>query len=441
VSEAIITVENLSKRYRIGVREKTNKSFREVFLEGITAPIRNLRRLSKMTKFEENNGFNDSNQGVAAESGSDIIWALKDVSFEVKEGEVLGVIGRNGAGKSTLLKILSRVTEPTTGDIKIYGKISSLLEVGTGFHPELTGRENTFLNGAILGMTKREIQQKFDEIIAFAEIEKFLDTPVKYYSSGMYVRLAFAVAAHLEPDILIVDEVLAVGDAGFQTKCLGKMGQVAREGRTVLFVSHNMAAITGFCGSAIWVNEGKIEARGKSTDIVSRYLSSLSTGNSRWERPQSVSQNSRARILSAEVRASNAKAINQIDFPDTFAIELVYQILKPMRCTAGFRLKNDTGIDILCSCEADTTDWGIEVREPGIYHARAIVPGGLLRPGSYLLTFGLFIENIETIDRYENALTFEITSIDSLSDGRDGVLTPFLKWEVERINNQNQLSS
>jgi lipopolysaccharide transport system ATP-binding protein len=204
-------------------------------------------------------------------SQEDVIWALNDVSFEVNEGEVLGIIGKNGAGKSTLLKILSRITEPTSGSAEFDGRLSSLLEVGTGFHPELTGRENIFLNGAILGMRKREIEVKFDEIVKFAEIEKFIDTPVKRYSSGMYVRLAFAVAAHLEPEILLVDEVLAVGDIAFQKKCMGKMGEVARGGRTVLFVSHNMGAIRNLCGSAIWLDNGRIVKKGATDEVVRDY--------------------------------------------------------------------------------------------------------------------------------------------------------------------------
>lgn len=259
MSKPIIKVNNLSKRYRIGTTEKGYKTFREAIVDGVMAPIRNFKRLNRLTKFDDR------------QSPEDIIWALKDVSFEVKEGEVLGIIGRNGAGKTTLLKILSRITEPTNGFAEIRGRVSSLLEVGTGFHPELTGRENIFLNGAILGMRKKEIEKKFDEIVSFAEIEKFVDTPVKRYSSGMSVRLAFAIAAHLEPEILLVDEVLAVGDIGFQKKCLGKMGEVAKGGRTVLFVSHNMGAIRSLCESAVWLDNGQIVKSGTSDEVVRDY--------------------------------------------------------------------------------------------------------------------------------------------------------------------------
>jgi lipopolysaccharide transport system ATP-binding protein len=254
MSHPAIQVENLSKQYRIGGADEKHRTFREAIAGAAAAPFRRLRRLS------------------GAEGGAETIWALKNVSFEVQPGEVVGVIGRNGAGKSTLLKILSRITEPTSGRVEIRGRVASLLEVGTGFHPELTGRENIVLNGAILGMRRREIERKFDEIVAFAEVEKFIDTSVKRYSSGMYLRLAFAVAAHLEPEILVVDEVLAVGDAAFQKKCLGKMDDVASEGRTVLLVSHNMAAILALCRRAALLDASELIAVGNTRDIVTRYL-------------------------------------------------------------------------------------------------------------------------------------------------------------------------
>ena len=258
MSSPMIKVSNLSKRYRIGAVEKAYKTFREAIIEGISAPVRNLAKLRSLTRFKE--GYEE-----------DVIWALKDVSFEVNEGEVLGIIGKNGAGKTTLLKILSRITEPTGGFAEIHGRVASLLEVGTGFHPELTGRENVFLNGAVLGMRKREIESKFAEIVDFSEIEKYIDTPLKRYSTGMRVRLAFAVAAHLEPEILLIDEVLAVGDIAFQKKCLGKMGDIARGGRTILFVSHNMGAVRSLCQSAIWLDNGQIVEKGTTDEVVNNY--------------------------------------------------------------------------------------------------------------------------------------------------------------------------
>jgi lipopolysaccharide transport system ATP-binding protein len=256
MSSLAIKVEDLSKKYRIGTRE-SYKTFRETVLDSAKTPFRRLRNPGRFTVKEE------------------IIWALKEVSFEVKQGDILGIIGRNGAGKTTLLKIFSRITEPTKGRVILKGRIASLLEVGTGFHPELTGKENIFLNGAILGMTRREINRKFDEIVAFAEVEKFLDTPVKRYSSGMYMRLAFAVAAHLEPDILLIDEVLAVGDAAFQKKCLGKMDDVSKEGRTVLFVSHNMGAIQRLCPRSIILDSGRLSIDADTLRAVRIYLKDM----------------------------------------------------------------------------------------------------------------------------------------------------------------------
>lgn len=255
-----ITVERLSKAYRIGLREDVPDSFVGAATAWLRAPMRNLERLRRLNTFEGHG------------HDADTLWALEDVSFDVAEGDVVGVIGRNGAGKSTLLKILSRITEPTSGEARLHGRVSSLLEVGTGFHPELSGRDNVYMNGTILGMRKREIDRKFDEIVAFSGVERFLDTPVKRYSSGMTVRLAFAVAAHLEPEILIVDEVLAVGDAEFQRKCLGKMHDVARGGRTVLFVSHNMAAVQALCDRGILLEAGRLALAGSTDDVVRAYL-------------------------------------------------------------------------------------------------------------------------------------------------------------------------
>ncbi|HET6326330.1 MAG TPA: ABC transporter ATP-binding protein [Planctomycetaceae bacterium] len=260
MSEPAIRVQNLGKQYQLGAREAGYVTFREAISGLFTNPVRRFKSLS----------------GRATEDES--FWALKDVSFEVQPGEVIGIIGHNGAGKSTLLKILSQITEPTEGRVEIDGRIGSLLEVGTGFHPELSGRENIFLNGSILGMSREEVRRKFDEIVAFAEVEKFLDMPVKKYSSGMSVRLAFSVAAHLDPEILIIDEVLAVGDQAFQNKCLGKMSGVAESGRTILFVSHQMAAVEAMCSSVILLSEGRIKARGETSKIVERYLRGVSRG-------------------------------------------------------------------------------------------------------------------------------------------------------------------
>lgn len=262
-SEAVLVTENLGKKYRIGAADEPYRTLRESISGAVTAPFRGIR--SRLRHFSGSSKGDDPK----------LFWALRNVSLEVEHGEVLGVVGKNGAGKTTLLKVLSRVTEPTEGRATLNGRVGSLLEVGTGFHPELSGRENIYLNGAILGMTKREIERKFDEIVAFAETEKFLDTQVKHYSSGMYMRLAFAVAAHLEPEILLVDEVLAVGDASFQKKCLGKMEAVARQGRTILFVSHNMGAVNALCDRAIWIDEGRVVMNGRTQEVIEAYTRGL----------------------------------------------------------------------------------------------------------------------------------------------------------------------
>jgi homopolymeric O-antigen transport system ATP-binding protein len=293
MSDIAIRVEGLGKEYRIGKRERY-KTLRDTLTDTVSVPFRWARSLA--------------GGGRADETPSELFWALRDVAFEIPQGSVVGVIGRNGAGKSTLLKILSRITEPTEGHVEIHGRVGSLLEVGTGFHPELTGRENVFLNGAILGMRRAEITRKFDEIIAFAEIDKFVDTPVKHYSSGMYTRLAFAVAAHLEPEILIVDEVLAVGDAQFQKKCLGKMGEVAKEGRTVLFVSHNMVAVSSLCTYAMCLSAGRLINEGNTAAVVSGYLNqdARPSSGALWDDPATAPGNGMCRLHEVRVRSDGA---------------------------------------------------------------------------------------------------------------------------------------
>ena len=365
---------------------------------------------------------------------SEEFWALKDVSFEVKRGDVVGIIGRNGAGKSTLLKILSRITEPTSGRITIEGRVASLLEVGTGFHPELTGRENIFLNGAILGMSRLEIRSKFDEIVAFAEIEKFLDTPVKRYSSGMYVRLAFAVAAHLEPEILIVDEVLAVGDAQFQKKCLGKMGEVAKGGRTVLFVSHNMTAVQTLCRRALMLAAGGLVADDAVAPVVMRYLSEAqgSREAKHWTDLQTAPGNDLIRIKQVRVLPDTDSSDDLLTMQAPLRIETEHWVVKvgaPTHLT--YHLLNEQGIVVL------TSGCSSQVRSPGIYKALCTIPGNLLNSGGYYLKL-LIVEN-------ENQVTYEYDGIASFTVvdaaernhacmGREpGVVQPPLKWNVARV--------
>ncbi|MCK5713893.1 MAG: ABC transporter ATP-binding protein, partial [Hyphomicrobiaceae bacterium] len=285
-----IQVEGLSKKYRVGTLDPRPETIAEAAMSWLRYPVTNITKLRRLSVFSDD------------DDETDVVWALRDVSFEVSEGEVLGVIGKNGAGKSTLLKILSRITLPTDGRVRFRGRVASLLEVGTGFHPELTGRENMYLNGTILGMKKTEIDRKFDDIVAFSEIERFIDTPVKRYSSGMRVRLAFAVAAHLEPEILLVDEVLAVGDAAFQRKCLGKMDEVSRMGRTVLFVSHNMPALMRLCPRALVLDQGKLAMDGPSPDAVTFYLKSVTSGGrSRYWSPETAPGDDRVVMKSVRV--------------------------------------------------------------------------------------------------------------------------------------------
>jgi lipopolysaccharide transport system ATP-binding protein len=322
-----ISVENLSKAYRIGLKDEVPDSLVGAIQGMLRAPWKNLRRLRRLNTFRHNGDAEDT------------IWALKDVSFEVAEGEVIGIIGRNGAGKSTLLKILSRITEPTSGRAVIRGRVSSLLEVGTGFHPELSGRENIYLNGTILGMTKREIDRKFDEIVDFSGVEKFLDTPVKRYSSGMTVRLAFSVAAHLEPEILIVDEVLAVGDMEFQKKCLGKMQDVARGGRTVLFVSHNLAAIRSLTTRSAYLVSGRLQVMGETCDVSEMYLSHSielrdrvgSDGLASF-RPSGMGQSPvRFEALRLRVSPEIAGAVPRLRYRQGYTIEFEVDVVSPLR--------------------------------------------------------------------------------------------------------------
>jgi len=366
-------------------------------------------------------------------SASDL-WALRDVSFEVRRGEVLGIIGRNGAGKSTLLKILSRITEPTSGRAVMRGRVGSLLEVGTGFHPELTGRENIFLNGAILGMRKKEIETKFDEIVAFAEVERFIDTPVKRYSSGMYVRLAFAVAAHLDPEILIVDEVLAVGDAAFQKKCLGKMSDVAtKEGRTVLFVSHNMGAINRLCGKTLLLDKGHLEMFAATNAVISHYLlrDIAGDGGRVWEEGLSNPGIGEFAFKAVRIINSENKVSSCLDVRFPFCVEMEYIIRRPISSfQMGVSITTTEGLVVFQSfdCDKKETD---KVKKSGRYVSRCRVPGNFLNAGQYMIVIYADVRNEKILGMCENALSFTIQNTEALGpyDVRLGFVRSVLEWD------------
>jgi len=377
MSDIVIKAESLGKKYVIGHQAERGSytALRDVLMQ-------NFRTLWSKTK--------DLATGKPIIQGDTMeeVWALKDVNFEVRRGEALGIIGRNGAGKSTLLKILSRITEPSTGRVTIKGRVASLLEVGTGFHPELTGRENIYLNGTILGMTRAEIKRKFDEIVAFAEVEKYLDTPVKRYSSGMYVRLAFAVAAHLEPEILVVDEVLAVGDAEFQKKCLGKMGAVAKAGRTVLFVSHNMTAISSLCEQAILLSKGRIAMQGEVQSVTSKYFqTSLASFTERmWTDANLAPGNEFVRILGITLKSVENEQINYITTETPFILQVVYENLQENSClNLSIHLFNEIGIKVFNSFpEAGSLGYGLSFPKCKL-RTDCLIPGNFLNDGRYSL--------------------------------------------------------
>ncbi|GAA6621804.1 ABC transporter ATP-binding protein [Scytonema sp. NUACC26] len=423
MSKTVIQVENLAKKYVITHQEQSGnyKTFREA--------------MTNAAKFMANSLM--PNRKKESTSRREEFWALKDVSFKIEQGDRIGIIGGNGAGKSTLLKILSRITEPTRGSIRIKGRVASLLEVGTGFHPELTGRENIFLNGAVLGMSKVEIQRKFDEIVAFAEIEKFLDTPVKRYSSGMYVRLAFAVAAHLEPEILIVDEVLAVGDAQFQKKCLGKMEDVGREGRTVLFVSHNMAAIRTLCSRALLLRKGQLLLDSDIETAVSQYLAADDTSDARivWNK-KDAPQSPELRFLEAYILNDQGDYASTIDCRKGFSIVVKYEVLKPINgLRIGFFMQNSEGVAICGS--NDPMAWQKLERSPGEYTSQCFFPGYVLNAGKYLICFG---SDMPPYDRslvttpYCLGLTIEdVEGHGSMSERLPGIVRPKLEWNIKQL--------
>ena len=422
MSEYAIRVENLGKRYMIGAQTERYKTLRDSLTDLAHLPVDIFRK------------------GIG--KPKEAIWALKDVSFEVKKGAVLGVVGRNGAGKSTLLKILSRVTEPTEGFAEIHGRVGSLLEVGTGFHPELTGRENISLNGAILGMKRREIEQKFDEIVDFSGVEKFIDTPVKRYSSGMYLRLAFAVAAHMEPEILVVDEVLAVGDAEFQRKCLGKMSDVAQEGRTVLFVSHNMSAILRLTEETIVLEKGKIAYRAPTNEAVDYYLTSgfAQTGERCWHTDEVPDEAAPFKPIALRVCSPQGAVVETIRSVEPFTIEMEYQLDAPISgLRVGLYLLSTHGEHIFSSFDTDNADeyQRYMLRPAGRYISRCTIPADLLNDGRYILGVNASAFRMRRYFQDEYALSFTVDSTGApgmqWAEPRPGPIRPRLDWDIEEI--------
>lgn len=422
----VISVENLSKTYRLGaigsrtLRDDVARWWAQ--LRGQPDPTLRI--------------------GQAAQTAlaGETLWALREVSFEVQQGEVLGIIGRNGAGKSTLLKILSRVTAPTAGQIKVRGRIASLLEVGTGFNPELTGRENIYLNGAILGMKRREIARKFDEIVAFSGVAEFIDTPVKRYSSGMYVRLAFAVAAHLEPEILIVDEVLAVGDAAFQKKCLGKMSEVAQGGRTVLFVSHNMATIGRLCPHTLLLQQGKLAEIGGTPHVIANYLATTEviTNQPVWPDITTAPGDEYLRITAINILDLQHRPLSNLYQDQAFIISFTYEVLKPMMsANIGFQLKSADGAVILTTCDADNPAWVGQARKPGHYIADCLMPAHFLNENTYYLTLEAGIPFQKLCVKAEDVLKLTVHGpitgtgpVARFGSPRLGLIAPEIVWEM-----------
>lgn len=417
MTDTVIHVKNLSKRYLIGASQDRQDTLRDVLVQAVKTPFQKKKQ-------------NDNR----------VLWALRDISFDVERGSVIGIVGRNGAGKSTLLKVLSRVTDPTSGFGEIRGRVGSLLEVGTGFHPELTGRENIFLNGAILGMKRAEIATKFDEIVEFSEVSKFIDTPVKRYSSGMYLRLAFAVAAHLEPEILVVDEVLAVGDAEFQRKCLGKMSDVADQGRTVLFVSHNMSAILRLTQETLVLEKGKVVKRAPTAEAVDYYLSSgfAESGERRWDQDEIPVNAAPFRPIALRIKNETNHIVNTVRSVEETTIEFEYVLDQPITgLRVGLYLMSTRGEFIFTSFDTDDPkDYEKHtVREAGHYFSRCTIPADFLNEGRFVLGVNASTYRIKRYFQDERAITFTVDPSGAPGmqwpEPRLGPIRPRLKWDIK----------
>ncbi len=430
MGDVVIRIRDLGKEYRLGGRKSPYKTIRETLSGAARWPATLAKRVA------------------SGRARPETFWALRDVSFDVAAGEVVGIIGRNGAGKSTLLKVLSRITEPTRGEVQVRGRVRSLLEVGTGFHPELTGRENIFMNGAILGMRRADILRRFDEIVAFAEVDQFVDTAVKHYSTGMYLRLAFAVAAHLEPDIMIVDEVLAVGDAAFQRKCLGKMGEVASSGRTVLFVSHNLQAVNNLCGRALLLSAGRVAAEGPCADVVAAYLEHDSPATGRreeWADPETAPGNDRIRISAVRVVESGEDAVSGIAMDKPFRLEIDFWNLVPgTRLIVHFSLYNFEGQAVLESHSFDEPGWSSPPFPKGLFRSICRIPGNLLNAGNYRVRVTFSDDRPTKLFDFPGALSFLV--VDVLQRrvpwfGRYlGAVHPVLEWTSSPLVRDREVS-
>lgn len=432
-----IKVDRISKIYRIGLKEEISDNFLQASLKFLKSPLSNFRKYRSLYKFKD---IEKQSADIDDNAGTSILWALRNLSFEVKKGEVIGIIGANGAGKSTLLKVLCKITKPTSGKAEIRGRVSSLLEVGTGFHPELTGRENIYLNGTILGMSKAEIDKKFGDIVSFSGVEKFLDTPVKRYSTGMKVRLAFSVAAYLEPEILIIDEVLAVGDAEFQKKCLNKMDDVGKSGRTVLFVSHNLQAIARLCPRSILLEGGKIIDDGPSNQIISAYLNSeLGTSAARqWSDPQTAPGGEVARLNAVRIVSKDNKVSEYIEIHHPFRIEMEYDVI----CSGhvllpNFHIYNDHGIEAFPAVDVDP-QWRHKKRPAGRYVSSVEIPGNLMAEGLFSVRAALITLNPVVVQFNESSVV-AVTIVDNQNGNTargdyvgnlSGIMRPLLNWQT-----------
>ncbi len=423
MNRPIIRVENLGKRYRIGELDAGYATLREMFASALLSPLRRLRR----------------GRGGAGEQ----VWALRNINFEVEPGETLGLVGRNGAGKSTLLKILSRITVPTTGRTEVYGRIGSLLEVGTGFHPDLTGRENIFLNGAVLGLRRTEIARKFDQIVAFSELEKFIDTPVKFYSSGMYLRLAFSVAAHLDTEVLFMDEVLAVGDVAFQQKCLDKMHEIRQQGRTILFVSHSMTAVTRLCRRCIWIEQGRVVEDGEAHRVVNNYLGTSwhVTAERVWtEGDEAQPGDETVRLVRVRVRDREGATSDTFDIRRAAGVELTYDVRGGGRVLAPkIDLYNEEG-ELLFTAHDVGEGWRSRERPAGRYVSTVWIPGNFLAEGNLLVHASVVSHTPATVMHAHapNAVGFQVIDYQHKDSARGdyvgpvpGLVRPLLDWETE----------